>query len=284
VRIEDFLTNISAAGNYHKDDNPAILKASSLLPPIRAVDLIRRIIAGSATESPSACADLLARNAAIAQKTGQTAILIPIAKILLDTLPGDPARIPPPPPEQRWRTRPPEVESTFVVDLLTGLGLIDPALADQAVNYMLAWPNTYPLDGILIPAALDLVKNLDIRPLAALDGLRNACLAHLRKRITAPLEPPADWTRNSTVSCRCAHCAELSRFLADPKRRVWDFRSLQQNRDHVEQSIKRDHCDVDCATDKHGRPYGLICTKNQASYERRVEQRQKDLKNEAQLK
>jgi hypothetical protein len=58
---------------------------------------------------------------------------------------------------------------------------------------------------------------------------------------------------------------------------------LQQNRDHVEHSIKRDHCDVDCVTDKHGRPYGLICTKNQASYERRVEQRKKDLKEQKQL-
>ncbi len=277
VHIEAFLTNISAAGNYHKDDNAAILKASSLLPPIKALELIWRIIAGNAAESRSACADLLARSAMAAQKTGQTADLIPIAKILLNTLPGDPARIPPPPPEQRWRAPPPRVESTFVVDLLTGLGLIDPNLADQAVRYMLAWPDTYPLDGILIPAALDLVKKPDIRPLAAFERLRAACLVPLRQRIAEPLEPPSDWTRPSTVSCKCAHCAELSRFLADPKRKVWDFRSPQPNRDHVSNVIRQNQCDLDCGTDKQGRPYGLVCTKNQASYERRVAQRKKDL-------
>ena len=284
TRIEAFLTNISAAGNYCKADNPAILKASSLLPPTKAIDLIRRIIAGSAVESPSACADLLAQSATAAQKSGQIAALIPIAKILLDTLPGDPARIPPPPPEQRWRSHPPQVESTFVVDLLTGLGLIDPALADQAVRYMQAWPNTYPPDGILIPAALDLVKKPDIRQLAAFEHLRDACLIPLRQRIAEPLEPPRDWTRPSTVSCKCAHCAELSRFLADPNRKVWDFRSPQANRNHVSESIRRNQCDLDCETSTKGRPYGLVCTKNQASYERRVAQRKKDLKEEAQFK
>jgi hypothetical protein len=34
---------------------------------------------------------------------------------------------------------------------------------------------------------------------------------------------------------------------------------------------------VDSVTDKSGRPYALVCTKNQASYERRVVQRQRDL-------
>lgn len=282
THIDTFLADISAAGAYHQDDNPALIKAVGLLPPSRATELIERIIAGNATKNLGACGDLLARIATVAQKAGRVADLIPAAKILVNALPGDPARAPQT-EEPRWRSLPPSVESGFIVDLLAGLGRIDAALADRAVDYLLAWPATYPLDAILIPAALELTKKATIRELAAFQRLRAACLAHLRKRIAAPLEPPADWTRDSTVSCRCAHCAELSRFLADPKRRVWDFRSLQQNRDHVEHSIKRDHCDVDCVTDKHGRPYGLICTKNQASYERRVEQRKKDLKEQKQL-
>nr|WP_294508960.1 hypothetical protein [uncultured Rhodopila sp.] len=36
-------------------------------------------------------------------------------------------------------------------------------------------------------------------------------------------------------------------------------------------------------TEKKGRPYSLISTKNQASYERRVTQRQQDLRDEAAL-
>jgi uncharacterized protein YciI len=34
---------------------------------------------------------------------------------------------------------------------------------------------------------------------------------------------------------------------------------------------------VDCITDRRSRPYSLVCTKNQNSYQRRVEQRQHDL-------
>jgi hypothetical protein len=40
---------------------------------------------------------------------------------------------------------------------------------------------------------------------------------------------------------------------------------------------------LDITTDRHGRPYSLICTKNQASYERKVSQRTKDLADLAQL-
>jgi hypothetical protein len=34
---------------------------------------------------------------------------------------------------------------------------------------------------------------------------------------------------------------------------------------------------VDLTTDRRGRPYTLVCTKNQASYDRRAKQRSKDL-------
>ena len=55
------------------------------------------------------------------------------------------------------------------------------------------------------------------------------------------------------------------------------MKAVQHTRDHVEHVIQQTHCDLDCTTNKRGRPYTLICTKNQASYERRVRQREKDL-------
>jgi len=36
-------------------------------------------------------------------------------------------------------------------------------------------------------------------------------------------------------------------------------------------------------TDRRGRPYSLVCTKNQASYDRRAHQRQQDLAHLARL-
>jgi hypothetical protein len=91
------------------------------------------------------------------------------------------------------------------------------------------------------------------------------------------LAPPADWRRASAVSCRCEHCKRLSAYLADPGQKDWDFRAAEQHRSHVAATIRGSHVDLDTATDRRGRPYGLVCTKNQASYERRAKQRTQDL-------
>ncbi len=84
-----------------------------------------------------------------------------------------------------------------------------------------------------------------------------------------------------TASMRC--CAELGRFLADAGRSVWILRAVEHDRGHVEETIKRARCDVDVRTDRRGRPHSLVCTKNQASYLRRVRQREKDLADLAKL-
>jgi hypothetical protein len=134
-----------------------------------------------------------------------------------------------------------------------------------------------------VPAALVLTERAASRDGAAVRRLRAACLAHLRARIAEPLEPPRDWARASELPCRCRHCTELSQFLADPNRKVWTFKAAAPDREHVEDSIRRAGSDLDRATDQRGRPYTLICTKNQASYDRRAQQRQKDLEEAARL-
>jgi putative intracellular protease/amidase len=48
-------------------------------------------------------------------------------------------------------------------------------------------------------------------------------------------------------------------------------------RAHVEDVLRRARADVDTVTERRGRPYSLITTKNQASYERRAAQRAQDL-------
>jgi hypothetical protein len=58
---------------------------------------------------------------------------------------------------------------------------------------------------------------------------------------------------------------------------------VEADRSHVENTIRSAKCDIDMTTEKRGRPYSLICTKNQASYERRVRQREQDLLDEASL-
>jgi hypothetical protein len=166
---------------------------------------------------------------------------------------------------------------------LPALGQINPALADRAVDHILAWPQTYEPDAVLVPAILGLTGRATHQAMAAVQRLRKAALAHLRARIAEPLEPPRDWARASAIACACAHCRELSHFLADPDRPTWTFKAPEAGRRHVEESIRRSACDLDLVTDRRGRPYSLVCTKNQASYDRRAQQRQQDLAHLARL-
>jgi hypothetical protein len=270
ARIDAFLADL-ATGGYGKGDNEAIVRATGLLPPERAAALIERLIAGHAAAHLSACGDLLARSGA-ARVPGRLADLSRAATTLVEALPGDPAHAP---QRDSWR-QPLRVEPGFLVDLLTALGQINVALADRAADHILAWPQTYEPDAVLVPAVLGLTGRAVHRDVVAIQRLRTAALEHLRARIAEPLEPPRDWARASAIACRCTHCSELSRFLADPDRQRWTFKAAEIGRRHVEDSIRRSGCDLDCATDRRGRPYSLVCTKNQASYDRRAQQRKQD--------
>jgi hypothetical protein len=81
------------------------------------------------------------------------------------------------------------------------------------------------------------------------------------------------------VSCSCQYCQELNAFLADPGRRTWTFKAAEAKRRHLQEMIRQDRSDLDLATEKRGSPHGLVCTKNQAGYERRARQRKADLEN-----
>ena len=277
--IEQFLTEVTAAGHYDKGDNAAILAALDRLPPRRAEALIERIVAGTAITVLGANADLLAR-AAAAWGPGRAATLVGAAARLVEALPGDPAERTA--LQEPWQ-RPLRVGPIIVIDLLTGLSLIDPILAERSVDHILAWPKAYDRDAVLIPAARILVGADMTQGTAAVDRLQAACVAHLSARIAEPLSPPADWQRASTLPCRCQHCAELARFLADPERQTWVLKAAEAARSHVEESIRRAGSDLDTTTDRRGRPYSLVCTKNQASYDRRAKQRRQDLKDLALL-
>ena len=271
--IDAFLATITAAGVYGKGDNEAVLLATRLLRPERTAELLERIIAANAAQALGACADLLARATAATAAGGDPLDLRPAATTFLSLLPGDPARVTN--PAMAWRT--PTIDEAVVVDTLTTLADIDAGLADALADYMLAWPKTYGVDAVLIPALLRLHEQPASRTLPAVRRLRSVCVEHLRARIAESLEPPRDWTRASTIACHCPRCTSLSQFLADPSQETWTYKAVEFDRQHVEGSIRANRCDLDMITERKGRPYVLVCTKNQASYERRAQQRAADL-------
>ena len=276
TRIDQFLADVSAAGVFGKGDVEGVLPAIRLLQRPRIVELLEQIVAANAVTALDGCSHLLAL-AAAAAASGQLdlkpADLLPAAAALVESLPGDPARAPRVEP---WN-RPPAMKPGVVVDVLTALDLIDPGLAGAVAETFLAWPKTYGQDAVLVPAVLRLGGS----PAAA--RLRAACVGHLNARIAEPLAPPDDWARPSRVVCQCLHCGELSRFLADPAHETWSLKAPQADRSHVEDTIRNSGCDLDFTTLRRSSPHSLVCTKNQASYERRAVQRKKDLEDLAKI-
>ena len=270
--IAAFAAQIAATGLCGKADNAALVAALALLTPARATALIEQIVEGTAATALGMCGDLLAR-ACTALAQVDPASLRGAAITLLDALPGNPARAAPLPDWQRG----PRIEHDFVIDQLQALERIDPALAARSVQHMLAWPKTYGPDRVLIPAVLGLLASAVMQTSAAARRLRSACLDHLHVRVAEELEPPRDWRRAGAVGCSCVHCQELSQYLADPAQEVWIFRAAAPLRSHVESTIRNANCDLDTITVRKGSPHSLVCTKNQASYKQRAQQRTDDL-------
>lgn len=272
ARVDAFIAEFSAQGVYGSADNSALTQAVALLPPQRAAELLERLIAHNAEPNFSACADLLDR---VAKTFRHTIDLLPAATALFNATPGISLN------EVRRPSL--RVEPGCLTSLLAALVRIDPAQGQRAAEHILACPHIYNLDSTLLPAVLKLAELPEIYASSAVQSLRAACLDHLRARIADPLEPPSDWTRDSAITCRCVHCGQLRQFLADPGQREWLFKAVQAERDHVADSIRYANADLDLRTETQGRPYTLICTKNQASFDRRVRQRGKDLEDWARL-
>jgi hypothetical protein len=269
--IETFISSTIASTRRGKGDNEALLGALRVLSPDRAASLLKGTIAATAATSLDACGDLLAR--AVAAFPDGTVGLHGAAAVLVCALPGDPSRAP---QRQPWEREAP-INPGFLVDLFNAVSRVDEVLAERAADHILSWPKTYDVDSVLVPAMRKLIEAPVVAKCSAVERLRAACLAHLRARAAEPLEPPPDWARPNTLACHCANCTTLARFLADPKLTTWVFKVAQTGRDHVEQTIGRAQCDLDMRTDHRGRPYSLICTKNRASYDRRMKQRKQDL-------
>jgi len=277
ARIDAFLAARSAKGDYAASDNEAIIRAAALLAPERARKVLIQIVRHNTPTHPGACADLLKRR--VMAPEGRLGDMARIAATFIDALPRaqdeDAGHF-----AQR-RTDP--VTADLVDDLVTATSLIDPGLAHRAVDHVLAWPKTYKLDSVLVPAAVALASRPECRGWPAVEQLRHACLDHLRKRIALELEAPRDWARDDPIKCKCPDCRELGAFLVDAKRRQWHLKAAQARRTHVEANVRNDRCDVDLATDRRGSPQTLVATKNRASYERGAAQRRADLEHEAAL-
>jgi hypothetical protein len=176
-------------------------------------------------------------------------------------------------PEYNWQAR--DVPRAAVLARLTRplLATEQEELLSRLVDHALARPETYPLTKVHVAAltalAPWLAKNVKT-PSPALSRWLASCREQLEGLTAETPQPPADFRRDARVSCGCANCTELKRFLRDPREQVHRFRAAQAERSHLADQIRQSSSDLDLRTEERGRPYTLICTKNTASYKARL--------------
>ena len=156
---------------------------------------------------------------------------------------------------------------------------------DRFWTHVLTDKRHYDLHEVLIPDVKAIDKWIPKVPAAqpAASRLLQHCLAELRAATASPSSrrKTGRATPNSAATARTA--ARSSRFLRDPAQRVGRFPLRKERRQHLHQQIDRHGCDLTHVTERVGSPQTLVCTKTQASYERRLKQFEVDQKLLAEL-
>lgn len=266
---------------YVLADNPSLVRSLALLPASTAIALINTLVEQNATKHWLACGDLLcavyspyavhqtesgfwqAANALVTTvgTSAATAINMAYASRALAGLAPD-----------------------TLVATISGVAQVSEELGKRLVDRLLALPALFAMDTVLIPSVL-CAETTSHCPRAVVSYFNQGCLAYLTTQIATPLQPPSDWARAADFTCatKDADCMALQTFLRDPQQAVWEFKAIQERRTKLENIANHAKIDADCETIRRGSPHTLRITKNQASYSRKVAQRQLDEKHYAQL-
>lgn len=102
-------------------------------------------------------------------------------------------------------------------------------------------------------------------------------VASLLARSASTPDEPSDWAIAADVSCDCEHCAILKAFCRDPVKRVLRYPLRKELRKHLHRQIDDSRLDMSHETERRGRPFTLVCTKNRASHRRRLAEYAKDI-------
>ena len=141
--------------------------------------------------------------------------------------------------------------------------------ADEAARLIVRHPGSAPPDRTLPAALRELYREEGLAATTAYGSLWRRATDVLLARSSTPPAEPSDWSIAADVACDCDLCRKLRIFCQDPVVREARFPVRQDLRDHLRLAIERHELDLDHETERRGRPYSLVCTKNRASHKRR---------------
>ena len=176
--------------------------------------------------------------------------------------------------------------------LLAASHLLEKPKDRHAVRAFLQADSSLPyLREILGPALLEksTAKHLSVKTSLAPEILTFA-KDLIAAEVQRPLPPYPDWTRpcplpppeipspyfRSAVSNKPGPITELVAFMADPTAATHRFARPQNDRNVLEEYIRRHFLDLDCITIRKGSPHTLACTKNDKSHHHALALREQD--------
>ena len=185
------------------------------------------------------------------------------------------------PCENGWMIR--EIDrSALLASLVTAMLAVDALKPlSRLIDHALAQVEKYDLTKAHLAAIFGIESRLAKLPAAnrPISNWLGSCRQELENRTTQAPQKPVDYRRANKLSCNCNDCRELSAFLANPDQRQGRFSLAKPRRRHLHQIIDGDNCDLTHETERQGRPYTLVCTKNTASYQAACKIHKRDLRN-----
>ena len=173
-------------------------------------------------------------------------------------------------PEYDWRAEKVERATVLAAMARSLMASGQSELLSEFLDHTFEVLKWYPLTEVHIKALVSLrpwlKKNVKkpFPPLAKwLDWVRE----QLEALTAQEPQKPADFRRAAPITCTCADCAELKRFLVDPREAVHRFKAAKERRRHLHSQIDAHKIDLTHLTDRHGSPQTLVCTKTTASYQ-----------------
>ena len=142
--------------------------------------------------------------------------------------------------------------------------------ADAAARAVADQPQAIPPDRLLPTALRKLSEEEGLANTAAYTTLWHHATAFLLARSACPPEEPRDWSIAVDVDCPCELCEKLRAFCRDPETRTARFPLRKDLRAHLHETIDRHRLDINHVTERLGRPFTLVCTKNRTSHRRRL--------------
>jgi hypothetical protein len=130
-----------------------------------------------------------------------------------------------------------------------------------------------------IPSALSMLRTpgVEYSRKPAFWTLWSHAAEFLLARSASPPGPPRDWFVNIKMDCDCEACRPLQAFCRDRRAKTRTFAMRQSLRFHLETKIRDLDLPMDHKTVKQGSPHKLVCTKNRADHQRRLEEYAEDV-------